>query len=127
MGRKKSMEERTCQHCRFAHPLQRRHGAMLVCVRGASGRKSYTGRQPFERCGHFRRNHKERLIPVKGGLFAGVDAADSPNKGRPILRKTLKSGRRAGIIYGLCRNLAFGVIRSVCGCKVFFTGQGDVS
>ncbi len=77
MERKDDMtNKKTCQFCRFAHVLRGWLIGLLVCVRSASGRRSYTVRRPDDTCERFRRNRLECLIPVRGGPPARIDAED---------------------------------------------------
>ncbi|MBE0536734.1 MAG: HNH endonuclease [Phycisphaerae bacterium] len=68
--------KKTCQFCRFARVLRGWLAGLLVCVRSASGRRSYTVRRLGDTCESFRRNRVECLIAVKGGPPARIDAED---------------------------------------------------
>ncbi|MBE0535092.1 MAG: HNH endonuclease, partial [Phycisphaerae bacterium] len=80
------MEKKTCQYCRFAHRLEDHAVPQLICDRRPAGRKSYRATHPLNACDAFKPaparpplanpNPKERLIPVKGGPHARVDAED---------------------------------------------------
>ncbi len=80
------MNENTCQSCKFANALHGLPQTILVCDHSHNAAKSYTAVQPFDRCDNFKRTRSApllprrdpgtRLIPVKGGPFAIVDAAD---------------------------------------------------
>ena len=77
---------RTCQFCRFANPVVGLPRGILICVYPTADGKSCSATAPLGRCGNFNRadsapllpgrDHGTRLIPVKGGPFALVDARD---------------------------------------------------
>ncbi|MBE0537254.1 MAG: HNH endonuclease [Phycisphaerae bacterium] len=84
------METATCRWCRFAQLVEGHHPPLLICVRSRSGRRSCRATHPQNTCDEFKAGRDafglmeeaadlysgERLVPVKGGPFARVDAAD---------------------------------------------------